>query len=661
METNAKERISKMSKEDQKYHGGPIDVSFVYTPLDPNNNNQIRLLLLYPGSAGDPIKCELFNTLLDPLPEYQALSYTWGDPSNRRDIAIDGHKFSVGSNLYEALQHIRSKEACERFWIDAICIDQENSFERSKQVPRIREIYSLAQRVLVWLGRDIEPEDSKRNFGMFQKWDAGGLGDGDRSTKMAFDLVRKLSGAWQSAAVALLTANRENTSREPISVFDIIRAHLSQHEDIHISLNRRLTAEEEAPWLALGRLCWRPWFDRVWVLQEVGVSTDVAVVCGNNIISWTALLEAVGILEIHGYSQGASDIIGPMLGASKVRRMNVGKKFKDGEYRESGIGYEFLALLAQTQHLLATNPRDKIYGMMGLAAVGTQHEMMIPDYNKPVVDVYKGFVKFVLDTQNIDILCFCDGSIEFPTLPTWAPDWTYSIPRLLPSLGVIKTSLQTFSAAGETSSISRFSEDFTTLIVKGFCVGQISSLGRIQDVNQNHGDSLHFQELLDNWEAVATSPLVDNGYGDRCVAWRQLLIAGDGPGHDRRAKNAGYRIEDSAELYEEMRLSKGQSTGGLKDPSTQLKQYVRAILGWTHGCHLLRTGKDHIGLTVAHHKAQKKDMICILLGGQMPFIIRENNVGDHMLIGRCYVQGLMNGQAMDGPNWEPKLREFYLK
>jgi hypothetical protein len=136
---------------------------------------------------------------VDDVPEYLALSYTWGDLSNRRDIYINGHKFSITSNLYQALQHLRSNTAVRHLWIDAICINQNDN----EQVPRMREVYSRAQCVIVWLGRDIEPEDEERNFATFQKRDAGGFEDGARSSKMVFDFVRKLSGAWQSAAVML--------------------------------------------------------------------------------------------------------------------------------------------------------------------------------------------------------------------------------------------------------------------------------------------------------------------------------------------------------------------------------------------------------------------------------------------------------------------------
>lgn len=488
-----------------------------YSPLD-SAKDQIRICRLEPGSDGDLIECELLTNSLDDEPQYQALSYTWGDASNRQDISINGHKFAVTNNLYYALQHLRSETESKHLWIDAICINQNDIPERNEQVPRMREVYSQAQSVIVWLGRDIEPEDEERKFTMFQKWDAaGGSGDGARSARMAFDLVRKLADVWHSAVAVLTTANQEHRAGDPIiQPFNIIRGHLSQHDDIHVSLKRRLTAEEEAFWLALGRLCWRPWFDRVWVLQEVALAARTVVACGKDTICWATLLDAVGILELHSYSRGASDIIGPMLGAPKVRRMGVGKQFKDRAYGNADPSYEFLTLMSQTIQLCASNHRDKIYGMMGLLAVGTQHEMMIPDYNKPVTKVYTEFAKFVLDHQHIDILCFCNGSIEYTDLPTWAPDWIYSIPRLLPSLGVTKGSLDVFSAAGKTSSTSRFSEDLKTLIATGICIGRISNLGRLQDANPNA--SSYFQTILDDWEAIAIAESMDDTYSDRTAA-----------------------------------------------------------------------------------------------------------------------------------------------
>jgi hypothetical protein len=354
--------------------------------------------------------------------------------------------------------------------------------------------------------------------------------------------------------------------------------------------------------------------------------------------------------------------VGPnYLGTSKVQRMGIGKIYKDGAYRDTDPSYEFLTLIDQTKHLLASNARDKIYGMIGLTAISTGHEILIPDYKKPISDVYKGFAKFVLDNQNIDILCFCDSSTEYCDLPTWAPDWTHLYHRLFPSLGITKSSLTIFSAASKASSISRFSEDLTTLIVTGFCVSRISKLSKIQDASYN--DSPHFQAILDDWEAIAIPSCVDDPYIDRRAAWGQLLISDNGPGHGRRAQAAGFRVEDSGELYEKMRSPTYRATVEIGEYPTHLGQYARSSMAWTNGCHLLQTQGGHISLTIADHKAQEGDMIYILLGGQMPFLLQESDNRSHqILIGRCYVQGLISGQAIEGlDRQEIKRQEFCLK
>ncbi|OCL05684.1 hypothetical protein AOQ84DRAFT_298427, partial [Glonium stellatum] len=129
----------------------------------------LRILILLPGQWSDPIKCELHHAYIckdrDPVepqyenpegehPMYEALSYTWGDPSVQKTIELCGTPFDVGANLESALRHLRTEEHPRRLWIDAICIDQHNLEERSIQVLKMTHIYRQASRVLVWLGEE---------------------------------------------------------------------------------------------------------------------------------------------------------------------------------------------------------------------------------------------------------------------------------------------------------------------------------------------------------------------------------------------------------------------------------------------------------------------------------------------------------------------------
>ena len=134
---------------------------------------------------------ETFKNLYH-CPRYVALSYTWGSPEEPREVLLNGYSFSIRRNLFEALnairyhieksrkrirasQNIAQREldrlarsaepaclqravgACRYFWIDAICIDQENAEERNHQVRHMKDIFRRAQVVLAWLGPISDP------------------------------------------------------------------------------------------------------------------------------------------------------------------------------------------------------------------------------------------------------------------------------------------------------------------------------------------------------------------------------------------------------------------------------------------------------------------------------------------------------------------------
>jgi hypothetical protein len=51
------------------------------------------------------------------------------------------------------------------------------------------------------------------------------------------------------------------------------------------------------------------------------------------------------------------------------------------------------------------------------------------------------------------------------------------------------------------------------------------------------------------------------------------------------------------------------------------------------------------------------DIVCVLFGGDVPFILRPSAQGNYQLIGECYVSGIMRGEALDMGLEE---REFFL-
>jgi hypothetical protein len=85
--------------------------------------------------------------------KYEALSYCWGDPELQGFILLNGNAASVTVNLTRALENIRLDHGTRVLWVDALCINQEDTTERNHQVKQMGAIYQKAERVVVWLGR----------------------------------------------------------------------------------------------------------------------------------------------------------------------------------------------------------------------------------------------------------------------------------------------------------------------------------------------------------------------------------------------------------------------------------------------------------------------------------------------------------------------------
>ena len=129
------------------------------------SGDEIRVLCLFPGDAGVPLKATIEYCKLGTKLDYQALSYTWESPLNRdnpsrgyqeprrvHDLWINDFLLKITPNLDSALRHLRHPQNALTFWIDAVCIDQEHNEEKSWQIQQMRNIYEQASRVIVWLG-----------------------------------------------------------------------------------------------------------------------------------------------------------------------------------------------------------------------------------------------------------------------------------------------------------------------------------------------------------------------------------------------------------------------------------------------------------------------------------------------------------------------------
>jgi Heterokaryon incompatibility protein (HET) len=120
-----------------------------YRPL---KEREIRLLRLSRRTPFDVFTCELIHTVLDATPPFEVISYTWGDPDKCHGVVVDGQWMRTTTNAHEVLKDRAPRFGVRLLWLDAVCIDQRNTDEKSVQVALMGELYRRASRVVVWLG-----------------------------------------------------------------------------------------------------------------------------------------------------------------------------------------------------------------------------------------------------------------------------------------------------------------------------------------------------------------------------------------------------------------------------------------------------------------------------------------------------------------------------
>lgn len=149
-----------MSSERLKHSSGTLDESiplneatYVHESL---NEHEFRLLEILPKapSDGSPIRCNIHAASFEGAaqPDYEAISYVWGDPTPSSTIHINGRPFKLPTNSEKALRRMAKPTHKRTVYLDAVCINQADLEERKAQVLLMGRIYRNAQMTLVYAG-----------------------------------------------------------------------------------------------------------------------------------------------------------------------------------------------------------------------------------------------------------------------------------------------------------------------------------------------------------------------------------------------------------------------------------------------------------------------------------------------------------------------------
>ena len=231
----------------------------IYSPLVASEQ-QVRFIKVDPAfDDATPITCSLEVASLADRPNFSALSYVWGDAASTENITVQGLQFPATVNLIAALRQFRAMagEYSRRpIWIDAICINQSDISERNSQVLLMASIYRMAQPVIGWLGPSTEDSDAGMDIigRIFHSipWMAENDGDIDFVNSTHHDLE------WLHSVGELWIKDFDN---EPYN----------------------------SCWQAIDSLLRRPYWSRVWILQEVALAKELLFMCGATTLRWDAL------------------------------------------------------------------------------------------------------------------------------------------------------------------------------------------------------------------------------------------------------------------------------------------------------------------------------------------------------------------------------------
>ncbi|KAM0512786.1 hypothetical protein ACHAPE_008539 [Trichoderma viride] len=378
-----------------------------------------RLITLSPGRWGDETRCTLktYDRIDNCYPPYKALSYVWGC-WRRRDppeILVNGNKVKVTTNLEIALKHLRKQDEETIFWIDALCIDQSNIAERSSQVAQMREIYSKASEVIIFLGNGLEHSAPRsESYEGLRQFKEFGFSDADVC------LASQHINTWK---LSLL--------KKPVQPFEVF-CFLTIMAQYDSSLNPLKPLEDipEDHFTALSeairRILLVPWWDRIWVVQEAVVAETLTVRCGNVAVSWKLLVQVARILSrwesVH--ARYPSSIPTNDLKVFNLFSRVIGLDQFRKSWRESQ-GADLLSLLRYFGQRIASDDRDRVYGLLGLSNEATY---IRPDYGLDAGSVYMApVIEAIMNTKSLSVLYGDHSRKGRQDLPSWVPDWNAAL------------------------------------------------------------------------------------------------------------------------------------------------------------------------------------------------------------------------------------------
>lgn len=577
----------------------------IHRPL-ASGRQEFRVAVLLPSSDfSSTIECRFKHTTLNSKKQYEALSYFWGAPVFTQRILLENKPFYITPNLEIALRHLRYPDRERKIWIDAICIDQANVDERNEQVARMRDIYSHCTVDLFWLGE--HNDEVSRGMEIMEKMEG-------------FDITKLHSLGWRG---------------------------MEEHYD-----KRYHWYPPRVDWTALRQLFrYAAIWERVWVVQEISCAPKVLLISGNKTMEWDLVERILGSNDYytdafhapfsHSTDTLTSDVFSlPQIIKTQRQifcRMQTGSESK------------LLDVLARFRFKKATDPRDNVFGLLGLASDSLGVEV---DYHKSVQDVFTRVAECLINASaNFDIIsqsqwAVFNNSSRHLGLPSWVPD--FAAPG---NATLLFAQRSVFSAGDPSCTVPCQVSPTGQLNVEGISLGCLKHLQpwlSWQDIHKDESIWHRFWITAGSWlrnhlsssQIQGAEPYAATGEPAFQAFWRTLVVdCADSP--TRRLSPTD--VEHEGKIFTAVYNDVSAADELLKLRSARLLQ--QTMYDWR----LTLTDTGLFALVPLRAEVQEGDEFVVLSGAKVPLILRnvgdEGGVGRYEVIGTAYVHGFMDGEA----------------
>ncbi|ROV97426.1 hypothetical protein VMCG_06873 [Cytospora schulzeri] len=556
-----------------------------------------RLLTIYEGEFDDDIELDLEVVDLgqekSSLPEYEVLSYVWGSEERPYTVFVGEHKgtIPITTNLDQALRHLRYPDRPRYMWIDGLCIDQGSTEERSRQVAYMSHIYWESPAVLVWLGPSADNSD------------------------LAMDTLEfmgsRIEVDWKLARITGVTKADE----------DLLGLGV---ENLPLS---------ERQCIAILTLMQRPWFERIWIRQEVFKADDMSsVMCGSRAVSWGDFRRGLYCCIQH---QAPSAITGNQRKEWWARCTLLRSVIHPNT--TSLLWLRFVSLGSR-----CTDPRDRIYGLLGLLDNEEQELDIVPDYSKTAPEVFQDVALLYLEAlENLDLLRACGRDYtEAPPpdhvrspIPSWVPDW--SVPQDVPR------PLRLYRVFCPFKACTKYLRD-----------GILRAAGTLNGTVQEfiELDVSNTKTLAASIRALVPGDATDKAYPGGGNMWDAYRIALCAEYFGDRTEPPDVEVHKFSHLSLSIQGSKEAIGTVMAAESLPKNNFLHLVYEWNKIGKFFTTREGYIGW--GPKATREGDQIVSLLGFDLPVMIRHSSDLDGKyfeVLGPCYLQGFMFGEAFLGP------------